>query len=98
VEETRVARVARTLDLSIRSAMFIELIVIDFLLDIFLNPRVNEESINSIWQGFFGWIVLVPLLDHYSMNLERMHKFVHSIFFTSSTSDIEAIVSSIFSL
>jgi hypothetical protein len=54
VEEVWVPGVASTLEVSTLYSIFLEVIIIDFLLDFLLDSRVVWESIDSLSQGLFA--------------------------------------------
>ena len=98
MEEICVLGVAKELDVFVPYSTFLEVIVIDFFLYILLDRGVDGESMDSLWEGCFGWIVSVPLVYHSSMYLASMDKSIHSSFSIASTPNIESIASFSFSL
>ena len=80
--------VAGTLDVSAPYSTFLEVIEIEFLLDLLHDPGIDGESMYSLWEGWFGWIVSMPLVDRSSTYLARMDKSILSSFFTTSTPNI----------
>jgi len=90
VEEVWVTGVASTLEVSALYSIFLEVIVNDFLLDFLLNPRVVEESIDSLSQGGFTYNVLEVLVDHFSMYFESIFNSITSSFLMASIPNIEA--------